>query len=389
MRIVALHTDFRLYWPARLAALRERFESRGDSFQVVEIAGKGSPYSFAGSNAESSDAYWHILYPESAMEDLNPSEIKPRLMKLLDELNPDVIISGAIAFPSGAVATAWANKHDRRVIVFDDSKIDVTPRSWVVNRIKRGVYNGVDAMLYPAKQWDATGKYWGFDQDRIFYGIDVVDNDFWRIPSERPYDKPYFLTVGRLIGCKNFDGLIHSYNRLVEEGGESIPDLIIIGEGPEEDKLKSIVCKKVRLLPFKKPEELRQYYQHSELFILPSHQDTWGLVVNEAMAGGTLCAVSRQCGCAESLVETSTGFLFDSSDYETLYRIMKRCIESSVETKDVMKERVEHIMQEFSLNSLVCSVLSAVDKVMESNKRRGGIIDRVIINRWKGRYNPI
>lgn len=387
MRIVALHTDFRLYWPARLAALRERFESRGDSFQVVEIAGKGSPYSFAGSNAESSDAYWHILYPESAMEDLNPSEIKPRLMKLLDELNPDVIISGAIAFPSGAVATAWANKHDRRVIVFDDSKIDVTPRSWVVNRIKRGVYNGVDAMLYPAKQWDATGKYWGFGQDRIFYGIDVVDNDFWRIPSERPYDKPYFLTVGRLVECKNIDGLICAYNRLVENEGSEVPDLLIIGEGPERCRLEAIACGKVKIIEFKRPEELRGYYQHTDMFILPSHKDTWGLVVNEAMSAGAICAVSRGCGCSESLLKGMSDFIFESHEGEGLYKVLKKRLHLAEAEKGSLDRVMDENIQGFSLASLCDSVEKGVDKLSKSKKRRGGILDRIIINRWEGRYN--
>lgn len=388
MRIVALHTDFRLYWPARLDALKKHFDAKGDTFQVVEIAGKGSPYAFAQTNRANSDGYWNILYPESAMENLDPKEIKPRLMKLLDKLNPDIIISGAIAFPSGAVAVAWANKHDKRVIVFDDSKIDVTPRSKLVNRIKRAVYNGVDAMLYPAPQWDDTGRFWGFDNDRIFYGIDVVDNAFWEIPSERVYGRRYFLTVGRLIECKNFDGLIRVYNKLAEKF-DDIPDLVIIGEGPQQKKLKELACDKVNILPFKKPEELRSFYQHAELFILPSHQDTWGLVVNEAMAAGLGCAVSRQCGCAESLIARSTNYMFNDTDYERLLDIMIQQVNLSPADKEIQKNKIADTIKVFDMKSLCKAVEQAVDKVYAKPKRRGSFIDKLIINRWNGRYNPV
>lgn len=35
-------------------------------------------------------------------------------------------------------------------------------------------------MLYPAKEWDETGFYWGFKKEQLFYGLDVVDNEFWK-----------------------------------------------------------------------------------------------------------------------------------------------------------------------------------------------------------------
>lgn len=310
-------------------------------------------------------------------------------MKVLDCLNPDVIISGAIAFPSGAVAVAWANKHDKRVIVFDDSKIDVTPRSKLVNRIKRAVYNGVDAMLYPASQWDETGRFWGFDSDRIFYGIDVVDNAFWEIPSERTYQGQYFLTVGRLVQRKNFDGLIKAYKRLIEDKGDFIPDLVIIGEGPMKLKLQEIACDKVKILDFKSPEELRRFYQHSEMFILPSHLDTWGLVVNEAMASGALVAASNQCGCAESLVSSTTGYVFESSNEDALCEIMKRHVELDEEQTRLIKEKVRRNIKDWGLELLCKSVTQAVEKIVHDKKRRGSIMDSLIISRWTGRYNQI
>ena len=47
MKVVFIHTDFRIYWPARLRALSCFLESKQISLSVVEIAGAGSPYAFA------------------------------------------------------------------------------------------------------------------------------------------------------------------------------------------------------------------------------------------------------------------------------------------------------------------------------------------------------
>lgn len=197
MRIVALHTDFRIYWPARLKALNEALKRSGDTLHVIEIAGAGSPYSFAVKE-KNTDLSWHILFPDEKPENLSGAKIKPKLFSLLDELNPDVIIAGAIAFPSGALATHWAHLKKKKIIIFDDAKINSVPRNFLVNLIKRSVYNEVDALLYPAESWDNTGNFWGFDKERIFYGLDVVDNDFWgkSYHSKIKHDD-FFVAVGR------------------------------------------------------------------------------------------------------------------------------------------------------------------------------------------------
>src|SRR5512133_2750969 len=51
MTIAFVHTDFRLYWKSRLEAFNEFCNARGDRLVIVEVAGKGSPYSFAGTSA--------------------------------------------------------------------------------------------------------------------------------------------------------------------------------------------------------------------------------------------------------------------------------------------------------------------------------------------------
>lgn len=99
MKVVIIHTDFRIYWPARLAALHSYLEKYNIELHIVEIAGAGSPYAFAKQEKEvSSKLNWHILFPNGKMEELKSRVIKKQVDRILDILLPDVVIAGAIAF---------------------------------------------------------------------------------------------------------------------------------------------------------------------------------------------------------------------------------------------------------------------------------------------------
>ena len=79
MKIVFIHTDLRIYWPARLKALDAYLKEKGHELFVIEIAGKGSPYSFA---EKRKDVFpnWQILFPNAKMEELHAKdEIKKKV----------------------------------------------------------------------------------------------------------------------------------------------------------------------------------------------------------------------------------------------------------------------------------------------------------------------
>ncbi len=95
MKVVFLHTDFRIYWPARLEALNKVFFQRGNQLDIIEIAGKGSPYSFS-ETVKSKNLNWHILFPDQRPECLSGNTIKKTLYRLLNQITPDIIIAGTI-----------------------------------------------------------------------------------------------------------------------------------------------------------------------------------------------------------------------------------------------------------------------------------------------------
>ncbi len=209
----------------------------------------------------------------------------------------------------------------------DDARCEDVPRNRLVNAVKRRLYAHVDAMLVPAPSHLPTCRWFGVPAERVFYGVDVVDNDAWanwtqqcRASGNRTIrgaelPERYFLGVGRQVPIKNWPGLLRAYAAHRNAAADGPWDLVLVGDGPERNELESYVRQQgvpgVHFLPMLPPTELAIAYAHAGCVVLPSFNETWGLVVNEAMACGVPVLVSETCGCVETLVESgSTGWTF-------------------------------------------------------------------------------
>lgn len=400
MRVVITHTDLRIYWPSRIAALQQALESRGDELYTIEIAGAGSHYSFYNNTTQIRN--WHCLYPTIRMEDISPARAARKLVTTLNELMPDVVMAGSIAFPSGAAAVYWAKKNRRPVVIFDDIRAEDVPRNGFVNYIKKLIYQQVDAVLCPAADWVDSFRQWSFSPRQIFYGVDVVDNDFWSLPDPQAlppeglqeWPSPFFLAVGRQIPAKNFPFLLVVYDMYRKIAGEKSLPLAIIGEGPERGSIQQIISDRrlddVYLFPFVSPERLKAFYHHAAALIMPSKCETWGLVVNEAMAAGLPVLVSSNCGCASVLVkEHINGYTFHPERKDRLLTALLSFTNKSSIERAAMGRASRRVIRPWGLEQFVSGSLQAVDYALANKKTCRSMRARFVMGQWKGRYRPI
>lgn len=116
-------------------------------------------------------------------------------------------------------------------------------------------------------------------------------------------DRKVVLSVGQFIPRKGFDVLLRAISQCSKEYL-----FYIVGADPTEEYLglKSKLClENVHFVGFQKKSELKKYYQASDLFVLPTREDIWGLVINEAMANGLPVITTDQCVAGLELVENS------------------------------------------------------------------------------------
>jgi glycosyltransferase involved in cell wall biosynthesis len=400
-KIAIVHTDFRLYWPARLLALSDYLMYLGIKLSVIEISGKGSPYSFAKTEKKE-NIEWHCLFQDMQMENISSTDAVRQVLQKLDKIQPDVILAGAIAFPSGAASVRWAVKNRRPIVIFDDARLQDVPRGALVNYVKRAIYRNVNAMFIPAPSHSDTYRYFGLSSEQLFFGVNCIDNDFFAkeltgdecfVPDEI-MKKPYFLAVGRQIEKKNWIVLLRAFKRIVDHPSLKSWALVFIGDGPEHNKLVEEAAllnnDRIYFLPFKNQSELRSFYRNASALVLPSlFGETWGLVVNEAMASGLPVLASSKCGCAATLVyDGHNGFVFDPENERMIAGVLQNFASLDNEKRSAMSSASLAMISSWNLDCFCNGVWSAISYTMNSKCRRNSIAGRVIINFWKGRYRP-
>jgi glycosyltransferase involved in cell wall biosynthesis len=240
----------------------------------------------------------------------------------------------------------WCKLHHGKAILLSDSKYDDVPRLAWKERLKQMLVCRFDAALCAGRDHRMYLEGLGMKAERIFEGVDVVDNDFFWQGAEQArrdpasyratlgleFPEPFFLASARLIERKNIDGLLRAYAQYrhhVKNAGKpcTLWRLVVLGDGTERTTLEEIVDSQgiqgVSFPGFLQINKLPTYYGLASVFIHPAHRDQWGLVVNEAMAAGLPVLVSNGCGCASDLVcEGENGFTFDSNDVATLADLM-------------------------------------------------------------------
>lgn len=138
------------------------------------------------------------------------------------------------------------------------------------------------------------------------------------------------IAVGQFIHRKGFDVLIRAWSKV-----DLDYKLIIVGGGEKEqeyrDMIKSLNIKNIELIGFKKKGELQKYYFASDLFILPTREDIWGLVINEAMACGLPVITTDRCIAGLELIkDNENGFVVPVDDADVLAQRVNQVLSDDI-----------------------------------------------------------
>lgn len=133
-----------------------------------------------------------------------------------------------------------------------------------------------------------------------------------------------FLFSGKLVDKKRPADLVAALRQLAAQGPH-LAQLLLVGDGPLRATLETDANGlPVHFAGFLNQGEIAAAYAAADALVLPSdHGETWGLVVNEAMACGLPAVVSDQVGCAVDLVHAGeTGAVFPCGDVTALARLL-------------------------------------------------------------------
>lgn len=228
------------------------------------------------------------------------------------------------------------------VVVRGDSQLG-TPRSKVKQLVKEVVYRILlrqfDGFLCVGARNREYLKHYGVGDARIFSAPHFVDNDWFaaRAAQGNPArvrtgwgcreNDAVVMFAGKFIQEKRALDLLHAVASMPESGR---PLVVMVGAGRLESNLRDAASGagiQVVFTGFKNQSELPELYAAADAIVLPSFSETWGLVVNEAMACGVPVVVSDACGCAPDLVEVGvTGFTYPCGDVAALAECLKEIV---------------------------------------------------------------
>jgi D-inositol-3-phosphate glycosyltransferase len=240
------------------------------------------------------------------------------LKRLLDV--PVVHMSHTLGYPKNAAAQqAWEQEPLRRL------------------RVEHDVLKRSDALIAesPASKQYTVQEY-GVEPTKVHVIPGGVDTAVFR-PQDRgraraelalAAEAPLLLFVGRLQPLKGIDTFLQAA-RIVRQQHPHLQGLIIGGGVDAQDdhevqelrRLQALVGRlglrrHVHFIKAQPQQRLAQYYAAADVFVMPSHYESFGMVVLEAMACGTPVVASRVGGLTSTVVSGYTGFLVPGGNWQ-------------------------------------------------------------------------
>ncbi len=152
------------------------------------------------------------------------------------------------------------------------------------------------------------------DRIRATYGIDAdvlfpptVVTDQGDVEPVGPFEEGFHLVVSRLLPYKNVDKVVDAFRSMPDER------LLVIGHGPEADRLQRTCPANVALVSGVSDAQLRWAYRSSEALVAPSFED-YGLTPLEAGNFGKPTLALRGGGYLDTVVEGLSGHFFDRAE---------------------------------------------------------------------------
>lgn len=223
-------------------------------------------------------------------------------------------------------------------------------------------------VITPTSQMEEILKERGWHADTAVLPTGLPDSfysEYWRRQPKdrlsrkfirRTYGegKTHLLcTAARLSAEKNLKFLLRSLAVLKERAGDDF-QFLVIGDGPQREELESYVqelgiCDNVTFLGTVPNEEIPAFHSASDLFLFASQSETQGIVLLEAMAGGSPVVAVQATGVLDVVSSGKNGYVTSESEEEFARRteqaltdseLYERLSEGACETAGRFQNRV-------------------------------------------------
>lgn len=265
------------------------------------------------------------------------SAFSPGILKYLKKDRFDLVVICGIASPTQMLAIGYCQLRGIPYAIEGDGAFPKDGRG-LKEWVKRRLIRKAELCFSTGRMHDAYYRLYGAREKAIvrypFTSVDGADLRQEPVPPEEKIrlkrelhmtEDTVFLAVGQFIPRKGFDVLLEAARQLPKDVG-----IWIVGGEPTEEYLqmqKAWDLSQVHFVPFMTKQKLARYFEAADAFVLPTREDIWGLVVNEAMAYGLPVVTTTRCNAGLELVkEGINGYLVEPEDVQGLANALNQLL---------------------------------------------------------------
>lgn len=287
----------------------------------------------------------------------------PSVIKYLNKSYDHIVVTN-FSDPTGILAVIMLKLKGIPYEIESDGAFPGTGKG-IKELFKRFLISGATGYFSTAQLHDEYYKLYGARDFQIvrypFSSVcdkDILDEAILKeqkitLRKELGIEEQYMvLAVGQFIHRKGFDVLVNATARLNDRYGI----YIVGGQTPEE--YKRLVLKlnlgNVHFVDFKQPDELDKYYEAADVFVHPTREDIWGLVINEAMSKGLPVVTTERCIAGLELVKNGkNGYIIPVEDNKALAEAIQNCVlNCDTMSREALNEIKDYTIENMALKHI-------------------------------------
>jgi glycosyltransferase involved in cell wall biosynthesis len=299
------------------------------------------------------------------------------LPRALRRFRPDVVVSAELGARSWIAWASCALLRIPLVLWSYPPRVEIELVGGAVLALRRALLARADAVIGMGTQAREVLGAWGaapeaihdapnaHDEEGLCKALAAVDAEAGRIGLRAALGcrERVALYAGRLLASKGVALLLDAWDELDPDLRDEWT-LCFVGDGPLEGRVRHASRThrpgEIVHVPAVPPAEVAAFYSASELLVLPSLREAWGLVVNEAMASGIPVCASRLVGCADDLVrEGETGWLFDPRIAQEFSGALARAL--ACPDRAALGARAREHIARFGPDAMATGIRTAID----------------------------
>lgn len=289
--------------------------------------------------------------------------IPARVGKILDAIHPDIVV-GSEYNPTVLQALMYCKRKKIPFVSWTDGTLfSERNRNFVQKFLRKFVVARADSYIASSTKSKEAQIFYGADEKKCHISYLTVDVDRY-IQEPCSEGRGKILYVGSLIERKGVDLLLRALKNVKCEYS-----LYIAGDGTEKETLKNQaqtlgILEHVHFLGQLKREQLLKYYADCDLFVFPTREDCFALVILEALCSKLPIVCSKYAdGSYDLIKEGENGFVVDPYEEDHFAECIEKILSNRALCEE-MKKKSEEIIEKFRFVNTAKGYIAAIEECL-------------------------